>query len=423
MSQSIVPSQWKSSCIIPIKKISSPMSPSDFRPISITPVLSRLTERIVLSTYVYPALLSPVSTLYFGDQYAFRPSGSTTNALITLYHKISFMLTTCAFVRVIALDFSKAFDSIKHSALFNKYANLNLPHCIHNWLVDFFTGRQHCTKYGGVTSALESISASVIQGSALGPVSFAVTASDLRPIYDHNEILKFADDTYLIIPSLYLDTTVDELNNIDDWSASNNLHLNRSKSNEILFYSSHSKFMVSVLPPPINNIVRVSSLKCLGVVLQSYFSFSDHISAIINNCASNLYALRILRAKGLSSDLIAQIFKSTVLSKLTYASQFWWGFLGAKDKDRIEAFLRKASRCGFFNGSVTFSEIAESADEKLFTSIVNNPQHVLFPLLPAQRGQFNQKLRARAHNFCLPAKTVPVLDKNFIIRMLYKNCY
>jgi len=41
--------------------------------------------------------------------------------------------------------------------------------------------------------------ASVIQGSSLGPALFIVTAADLRPLQPGNVIIKFADDTYLVI--------------------------------------------------------------------------------------------------------------------------------------------------------------------------------------------------------------------------------
>ena len=47
LAQSIVPTQWKTSCIIPLSKVAKPTALSDFRPISITPVLSRLTERVI----------------------------------------------------------------------------------------------------------------------------------------------------------------------------------------------------------------------------------------------------------------------------------------------------------------------------------------------------------------------------------------
>jgi len=49
------------------------------------------------------------------------------------------MLDTNQYVIVIALDFSKAFDSVRHSTLMEKYAALDLPDNICNWLVDFLT--------------------------------------------------------------------------------------------------------------------------------------------------------------------------------------------------------------------------------------------------------------------------------------------
>jgi len=123
----------------------------------------------------------------------------------------------------------------------------------------------------------------------------------------------------------------------------------------------------------------------LGVTLQSNFSFTEHIGEIISNCASTLFAIRTLRSKGLSSELIVTVFKATVLSKITYASQFWWGFIGASEKERLEAFLRKASRCNFYDGSHTFTELAETADRKLFKAVISNPEHVMFPLLPPMK--------------------------------------
>ena len=52
----IVPKQWKVAIIAPIPKTTKPMQPKDYRPISITPVLSRTLERHVVRSYIYPAL-------------------------------------------------------------------------------------------------------------------------------------------------------------------------------------------------------------------------------------------------------------------------------------------------------------------------------------------------------------------------------
>ena len=48
LSTSIVPFQWKEACIRPIPKIPSPRQPADFRPISVTPILTRLMARAIV---------------------------------------------------------------------------------------------------------------------------------------------------------------------------------------------------------------------------------------------------------------------------------------------------------------------------------------------------------------------------------------
>ena len=124
---SVVPVQWKQAFILPFPKVPQPKAPSDFRPISITPVLSRMMERFVVQQFIYPALSSPVDHLYFADQFAFRPTGSTAAALITLLQTITSMLTSNPYVLVLALDFSKAFDTVRHATLFEKLAAMRLP--------------------------------------------------------------------------------------------------------------------------------------------------------------------------------------------------------------------------------------------------------------------------------------------------------
>jgi len=91
-------------------------------------------ERIVLKTYLYPALLTPPSGLTFSDQFAFRPSGSTTAAIVTILHKVTHLLSTNPYVVVIALDFSKTFDTVRHFTLLEKLAQLAIPDSVYNWL-------------------------------------------------------------------------------------------------------------------------------------------------------------------------------------------------------------------------------------------------------------------------------------------------
>jgi len=124
----VVPRQWKNAFITPIPQTVHPAEPSDFRPISITSVLSRSFERHVVRMYIYPALQQPPPDLSFSDQFAFRPTGSTTAALISLPHSISTMLTECPYVRVIALDLARlSTDTVRHISLLQKMARLYIP--------------------------------------------------------------------------------------------------------------------------------------------------------------------------------------------------------------------------------------------------------------------------------------------------------
>ena len=122
----VVPSQWKRARIRPIAKVQAPAAPAVFRPISITAVLSRVMEKLVVRNFIYPAFLTAPLPLSFADQFAFRPSGSTTAAIIALLQKITTLLITNPFVVVIVLDFSKAFDTVRHATLMEKYSMLDL---------------------------------------------------------------------------------------------------------------------------------------------------------------------------------------------------------------------------------------------------------------------------------------------------------
>jgi len=132
-------------------------------------------------------------------------------ALVALLHTVGDMLATNGFVYVIALDFSKAFDTVCHSSLMNKMAQLAMPDQVYNWIKDFFNGHYHCANFAGKISPLVDITASVVQGSSLGPASYIVAVADLQPRYIGNAIIKFADDTYLIIPAAIFHTREDEV--------------------------------------------------------------------------------------------------------------------------------------------------------------------------------------------------------------------
>ena len=100
---------------------------------------------------------------------------------------------------------------------------MDMPANVYNWLVDFFSGHTHCTVYRGQMSTQKSITASIIQGSGIGPASCVINAGDLEVRTLGNKLCKFADDTYLIIPADNADSCSTEIDNIETWATGHEL--------------------------------------------------------------------------------------------------------------------------------------------------------------------------------------------------------
>ena len=77
---------------------------------------------------------------------------------------------------------------------------------------------------------------------------------------------------------------------------------------------------------------------------------------------------------------------------------------------------------GFFykDNGPSLLEICEIREERLFSSILANPDHVLYQFLPPKKHSVCNLLK-RGHNRELPQKNNAFLACNFIMRMLYKD--
>jgi len=120
---------------------------------------------------------------------------SVIHTTVIILH-LTGLLQTNEYVHIIALDFFKAFDTVKYSTLVSKLADFPLPDNVFHWLTDYLSEMKHQTKFNGITSSIQSIDASVIYGSALGPTAEFSNASDVHPINptEHTEhLFKYAD--------------------------------------------------------------------------------------------------------------------------------------------------------------------------------------------------------------------------------------
>jgi len=115
-----------------------------------------------------------------------------------------------------------------------------------------------------------------------------VDAADLHTTFPGNSILKYADDTYLIIPASNIQTRAAELQNVEHWALTNKLKLNRMKTNEIIIAGSRNKSLNSP-PPNLPGIEQVASLKILGVTISNKLSVGEHVQQTVSRCAQSFH--------------------------------------------------------------------------------------------------------------------------------------
>ena len=264
------------------------------------------------------------------------------------------------------------------------------------------------------------INASIVQGSRIGPMAYVIDASDLNPITPGNMFSKYADDTHLLVPPTNSNSIQSELDHVAEWSENNNLKLNASKTVEMIIHK--PRFNVANAPAPLPVISRKSQLKILGVTITDTLSFDVHVDNVVTRVAQAGYALPTLKAHGLTGRALWDVAGATTISRLTYASPAWYGFLTKNLVVKAQGVINRLKRGGFLSpDQEDFTEICENADHRLFSNVLCNNNHVLHQLLPPVKST-PYNLRSRIHNRSLPPADNS-LRKNFIYRQLYKDTY
>jgi len=128
-------------------------------------------------------------------------------------------------------------------------------------------------------------------------------------------------------------------------------------------------------------------------------------------------------AHGMQQQHVQTVFSATAVAKLTYSASSWIGYTSAADRERIEGFLRRSERFGYYapNGK-TFAELSSAVDNALFTRILADSNHSLHNLLPHKNQSYDvYNLRSRRHDSVQPTHATHYDYCNFILRRLKNN--
>src|SRR6201990_752335 len=170
-----------------------PSQPSNYRPISLTSVLSKVFESI-LNRKIWKHLNS--SNLISDCQYGFRKTLSTGDLLLILSDSWPSALQHLGESFAVAIDISKAFDRVWHKALISKLPSFGIYPSLCSLLSDFLSGRSIAAVADGHCSSYKSINSGVPQGSVLSPTLFLLFINDLLSITSY-PIHSYADDSIL----------------------------------------------------------------------------------------------------------------------------------------------------------------------------------------------------------------------------------
>ena len=243
-------------------------------------------------------------------------------------------------------------------------------------------------------------------------------ASDLRALSRLiNKLFKYADDTTLLVPEHTDVCLEDEFGALRHWAAINKMLLNMLKTKELVFHRPDPRLYVP--PVPLAEIERVCTIKLLGVYISDTVDFGEHIKFILTVCGQRCYLLKALRWHGLSRSHINTLFKSLIISRLSYALPAWGGFMTKFQMGKIESFLQRAYRFGYTLTSASICDILNDFDTVLIKR-VKNANHCIHSLLPPVKTVI---MDLRSDCYELPKYHYEMFKNSFIMRIIYKNSY
>ena len=339
-STASLPQEWKTHKIVPIHKSGDKTNVTNYRPISLLCIISKVLESIVYNKII-PFIRPKISKKQFG----FFSNRSCTTQLLSSHAEIFKSIEEGSSADVIYLDFKKAFDSVPHHELLYKMWKLGITGPLWLFFKNYLCNRYHYTVIDNTSSNRLPVISGVPQGSILGPLLFLIYINDLPSCLHYSTTYLFADDSKLIFAVSQFSTTSlqSDIDSLHQWCTKWNLTLNTSKCICMRFTLSTStdapSYYLNGEPLPL-----MSCHRDLGVLVSRNLLWSSHIKSICMQAYKSLnFIRRSIHTHHSSIQLRKHLFITLVRSRLTYCSQLWRPNL-ISDIVTLEKVQRRATK-------------------------------------------------------------------------------
>ena len=328
LSSSSFPIAWKEAEVIPLLKDGNHEEASNNRPLSLLTFLSKICEKVALNQFVsYLMKNKKLSTHQSGNKK--NHSCETLNLLTgdTILKAMDGKLVTA----LILIDLSKAFDSVNHTFLLTKLSNVGASPSAVKWFESYLTGRTQSVRIGSTVSTPLPVSYGVPQGAILSPLLFSIYTNDLPSSVHHSKLESYVDDSKILLS--FTVANVDCLKQ----QLEEDLYLiaNSCSENELLINPGKTKYMLigtrqnlQQLPVDMTinflneTITPVSFAKDLGMTIDSYLTYDQHITNLVSSCMNSLCQINRVK-KCFDKEALTLIVSALVMNKMFYCSTVW----------------------------------------------------------------------------------------------------
>ena len=322
LNTSEIPLEWKQAYVTPILKKGNKSDPKNYRPVSLTSIISKIMEHI-LSSQIMSYLES--HNIITSTQFGFRQNHSCESQLLLTTDDFARHLDSNVQVDIGILDFSKAFDKVPHRRLAIKLYYYGIRGNLLSWIECFLHNRTQLVIVEGHYSSLTTVSSGVPQGTVLGPTLFLLYINDIDTNIQ-SQVRLFADDCLIYRP-IYSNKDHEQLqqdlNSLTQWATSWQMEFNVTKCN-ILQLSTHHNISQFNYTMQSMQLTTVKQHHYLGILLDQKLSWHPHIEQICNKANRLLGLLKRNLPRNNSCQAIReQSYRQLILPVLNYCSTIW----------------------------------------------------------------------------------------------------